>query len=373
MLGFLWPFFFFIVAELVNTSILPPRPFITRTELLWTPGVGEITAYRIPVITQCHDGSVVTFSEARKYESGDRGSKFIAFRKSKNAGQSWSTTRFLVDDWTHPDGLNLGAVVVDKEVKTLILLYSTCAHFQCTTRNMTARQFQIRSNDCGETWSKPIDLAKANHDLFNWTWTAGPGYGIQKTLKPHKGRLIVCGHTNVLPMGLYCIFSDDHGFTWKRGAKLLSIPYAGPLYQGSFAPTENQLVELKDGTLYFDARNEYKYRCHCRIYFNSTDGGYTIPIETLNFNSVAVDPTCDGSILLHNDVLYMSHANNDTQRVNTTLRWSMDYGKTWPYSMNVNPGDSGYSCLTRLSDNHIGLVYEKNIGPLWFVKIQLHL
>ncbi len=107
--------------------------------------------------------------------------------------------------------------------------------------------------------------------------------------------------------------------------------------------------------------------------FNSTDGGMTIPIETIRFNEVAVDPTCDGSILLHNDILFMSHASNASQRINTTLRWSMDYGKSWPYSLNINTGNSGYSCLTPVDDNHIGVIFENGIGPLWFVLIQLYL
>ena len=185
------------------------QPFITLTELLWTPQeIGEISAYRIPVITRCHDGSIVAFSEARKYNSGDAGPKFIAFRRSKNGGNSWSTTRYLADDWTHPSGMSLGAVVVDGEQNTLILQYVYCAHLHCPDKNNTAIQYQLRSNDCGSTWSEPIDLAEANPRLFNWTWAAGPGYGVQKKVHPHKGRLVVCGHTIGGPMELSCIYSD---------------------------------------------------------------------------------------------------------------------------------------------------------------------
>ena len=68
----------------------------------------------------------------------------------------------------------------------------------------------------------------------------------------------------------------------------------------------------------------------------------------------------------------MTQASHPTSRVNTTLRWSTDYGQTWPYALNINTGASGYSCLTSVDDNHIGVLYEKGIGPLWFVKIQLN-
>ncbi len=194
-----------IITEVVDGGL---QPFITLSQLLWEPGIGEVSAYRIPVVTRCYDGSIVAFSEARKSSAGDRGPKFIAFRRSKNEGKTWTTSKYIVDSWTHPDGLNLGAVMVDEKVKALILLYTRCPHLECTDQNNTARHFHMRSNNCGETWSNPVDLSDANHDFFNWSWTAGPGYGIQKKFHPHKGRLIVCGHTIEGPIGLECIYSD---------------------------------------------------------------------------------------------------------------------------------------------------------------------
>jgi len=41
-----------------------------------------------------------------------------------------------------------------------------------------------------------------------------------------------------------------------------------------------------------------------------------------------------------------------------TVRMSYDEGRTWPVSRLVDPGSAAYSCLARLSDGHIGLLYE---------------
>ena len=55
-----------------------------------------------------------------------------------------------------------------------------------------------------------------------------------------------------------------------------------------------------------------------------------------------------------------------------TVRLSFDDGKSWPVSRLIDPGPSAYSCLARLPDDRIGLVYESgNYAKLTFVSITL--
>ena len=133
-----------------------------------------------------------------------------------------------------------------------------------------------------------------------------------------------------------------------------------------------QIVELNNGTILFNARNERQYRCPCRIIMFSNDGAETIPMETVRIDTTLIDPACAGSILLHNGMLFFTNPASTKGRINLTLRWSSNVGDSWAGSLVINPGVSEYSCLTDVDDNHIGIMYEEGVNGLWFVKVQLN-
>ena len=64
---------------------------------------------------------------------------------------------------------------------------------------------------------------------------------LQKKYAPHKGRLVVCGHSTLAGDGLFCLLSDDHGKTWRWGGAIKSIPYNLAKKTGDFMPDENQV------------------------------------------------------------------------------------------------------------------------------------
>ena len=84
----------------------------------------------------------------------------------------------------------------------------------------------------------------------------GPGGAIQT----RKGRLIVPMWK--MPPANFAIFSDDHGRTWQRSQFV-------PRKQGG---DENQIVELADGRLLMDIRQNSGPH---RWLAESTDGGQT--------------------------------------------------------------------------------------------------
>jgi sialidase-1 len=72
-------------------------------------------------------------------------------------------------------------------------------------------------------------------------------------------------------------------------------------------------------------------------------------------------------------VLFFSNPNNKTGRTNMTLKASLDGGLTWPesYQTQLNAAESyGYSCLTMVDENTIGILYE-GIKELYFQKIKI--
>ena len=72
-------------------------------------------------------------------------------------------------------------------------------------------------------------------------------------------------------------------------------------------------------------------------------------------------------------VLFFSNPNDKYNRSNMTIKMSLDEGETWPeeYTLHLNQDYGfGYSCLSPIDDNTIGIIYEGSHN-LIFQKVKI--
>ena len=159
--------------------------------------------------------------------------------------------------------------------------------------------------------------------------------------------------------------SDDGGDTWHRSQAI--------------RPTcnESQVVELADGTLMINMRSQDAHgsvtlrtrpRNGYRSIAVSRDGGETWTDPA--FDEHLGDPVCQAGFIRYslasdedqNRLLFSNPSPPISpergQRIRMTVRLSYDEGKTWPVGKLVHDGPSAYSCLARLPDGRIGILYE---------------
>lgn len=329
---------------------------------LFTSGTNGYHTYRIPALIVTRKGTLLAFCEGRKKSRSDSGDIDLLLKRSEDAGKTWSRQQVVWDDSGNTCGNP--CPVVDQQTGSIWLLMTWNrgddreSAIKKNTSKDTRRVWVSRSDDDGDTWSKPLEITDTAKRP-EWRWYAtGPGVGIQLRKGPWKGRLVIpCDHSLVLPddpdgYNSHVIISDDHGKTWRIG--------------GVIRPKVNecQVVELADGTLMINMRNYDRSRT-TRAVATSTNGGITF--SKVTHDPVLVEPICQASFLRYtlrpdhdrNRLLFSNPAHPERgNRRDMTVRMSYDEGRTWPVSKVLYPGPSAYSCLTVLPDADIACLYE---------------
>lgn len=200
---------------------------------------------------------------------------------------------------------------------------------------------------------------------------ASSGEGIQLKYGVHAGRLIQqFAGTIIQPDGsrqiqAYSVYSDDHGKSWQLGT---------PTGTGM---DENKTVELSDGRVMLNSRDSSGANPHYRKVAYSTDGGasYSTSVAEMQLP----DPRNNGSITRmypgapagSADASKLLFSNSPTptaggSRVDGTIRYSADDGKTWGSSRMFKPGAMSYSTVTALADGSFGVLYEGDSNAITF-------
>jgi sialidase-1 len=101
-------------------------------------------------------------------------------------------------------------------------------------------------------------------------------------------------------------------------------------------------------------------------------------MEHPSSRSALPEPVCMASLIRHqsgsHELLIFSNPANTMGRQDMTVKISLDEGLTWPASYHTlidNGRGRGYSCLTSVDEETIGILYEGSQADLVFQKFEM--
>lgn len=337
---------------------------VVREKILWKNGEGNYKGYRIPSIILTSKGTLLAFAEGRN-GGGDSGDIDLVMKRSTDNGETWSEEMVVWDDSLNTCGNPCPVADDQTGILWLFLTWNLGKDHENEIIRKTSENTRLPyvcfSEDDGLTWSIPCLVSKTCKDK-NWGWYAtGPGIGIQLQKGKYAGRLVIpANHSYDDPeskirkdpfgYGSHVLISDDHGMNWRMST---------PIRPGC---NESQVIELADGTLLMNMRS-YNGK-NSRAISLSHDGGETW--SSVSHDYQLVESVCQASIFRYanykgKEIYFFSNPAVPVGRTHMTLKYSVDDCRTWSGSRLINAGPSGYSCLVKLKNKQLGLLFERGI------------
>ena len=214
------------------------------------------TAFRIPGIIRTAAGTLVACFDARYNHEGDLCADIdVATVRSTDGGQTWTRPEVSMDAGPgHNNGCGDPCILQDPATGR-IWMQSLVCHFSGGAslgvsktgfdKDKTGQWGMVYSDDDGKTWCK--DYVNPTRQIKKEEWTtilAGPGNGIVTS----KGVIVFPAQiwqrgANPNCMSTIC-YSTDGGKNWVYGN---GVPHK---------TSECQVVELQDGSIMINCRNE---------------------------------------------------------------------------------------------------------------------
>lgn len=332
----------------------------------------SVHTYRIPGLVQTDKGTLLSVYDIRYKHSGDLPANIdVGLSRSTDSGRTWQPMKVIMDMGAPHENNGIGdpAILFDPVTKKIWVAAlwskgnrSIAGSLPGLSPDTTGQFVVVSSNDDGLTWSEPVSITAQVKNPAWHLFFDGPGSGITM----QDGKLVFAAQywdERKMPHSTI-IYSNDHGKTWT--GKL-----AGPKSN----TTEAQVVETVPGTLMLNMRDN---RGGFRSVATTNNLGDTWTEHQTSYNALP-DPVCQGSIIkakmrvkgVLKDVLFFSNVATPSGRYNMTIKASLDMGRTWLPANEVLVDERpcyGYSSLTKIDDNTIGLLYE-GTRDLYFVKV----
>ncbi|MDU1891548.1 MAG: exo-alpha-sialidase [Dysgonomonas sp.] len=362
---------------------------------------------RIPGLATSKKGTLLAIFDARYESRRDlQGHMDIALHRSTDKGKTWQPMQIVLNmgEWgglpQKYNGVSDACILVDEFTGDIfvaglwmhgVLDKNTGHWIEGLNENSTewihqwhnkgsqsgwgvkqTSQFLItKSEDDGLTWSKPVNITRDTKPKEWWLFAPAPGHGI--TLDDGTLVFPTQGRDKYGKSFSNITWSNDHGKTWIT---------SNPAYNDV---TECMVVQLSDGSLMLnmrDNRNRGNKEENGRRICTTTDLGKTWK-EHLTSHCILTEPTCMASLHKHvyiengeeKSILLFVNPNNYKIRNMITLKISFDEGMTWPEDKWILLDEyksAGYSCITSIDENTIGILYESSQANIVFQQIKLN-
>lgn len=407
-------------AKVIRLSCTEIETDIGRIDLSRQPAVGTlrtgvalrqsgqdgVNTSRIPGLVTSATGTLIALYDARRGSDRDlQGDIDIAINRSEDGGRTWQPMQTVLDrgQWgglpEKYNGVSDGSLLSDPATGTLyatglwmhgVLDPKTGRWIENLTDSSTVWNHQWRAHgsqpgydvkqsaqflisksvDDGLTWSEPRNMTRQVKKEQWWLLAPAPGRGITM----EDGTLVfpVEGRDETGLQFSTIIWSKDRGETWTVGT---------PAYYNT---NECQVAELSDHSLMLNMRersNRGRTEGNGRAVAVTTDLGETWT-EHPTSRRALVEPACQASLLRHDyeengvkkHVLLFANPNSVSRRNHLTIKVSFDDGLTWPqaYWMLLDEGSgAGYSCMTSIDEETVGILYEGSGADIQFQAIPL--
>lgn len=338
-------------------------------------------AYRIPGLVTSNKGTLLGVYDIRHNSAVDlQGAIDIGVSRSTDGGQTWGPMQTAMSFAGYgglpaaQNGVGDPSILVDSQTGT-IWIVAVHAHGMGNGRawynsrpgmsdQETAQLVMVRSDDDGLTWSEPINVTPQVKDPSWHFLLQGPGRGIT-----------MADGTLVFPMQFIdpervphagVMYSLDHGNTWHTHAPARTDT------------TEAQVAEVAPGVLMLNMRDN---RGGSRAVSTSADLGRSWTEHPSSRHALR-EPVCMGSLLsvkadeniTGRDLLLFSNPDTTSGRNHITIKASTDGGLTWPAEQQVMIDEEdnwGYSCLTLVDRETVGILYESSAAHIVFQRVKL--